>query len=145
MKRLPRILRYLWASPASAVGVLLSLFAFAAGATCVVRDGALEVAGVRMNAAAGRLPHGLRFGAITFGHVIIGASHAALAELRSHEHVHVRQYERWGVLFFPLYLGSSLWQIVCGRHPYWHNHFERQAYREAAAASEQASVVAAEL
>lgn len=26
--------------------------------------------------------------------------------------VHVRQYERWGVLFFPLYLGSSLLELA---------------------------------
>lgn len=42
----------------------------------------------------------------------------------------MRQYERWGVLFFPLYLGSSLLQLLRGRSPYWHNHFELQAYRE---------------
>jgi len=36
-------------------------------------------------------------------------------------------YEKWGVLFFPLYCGSSLIQLLCGRNPYSGNHFERQA------------------
>jgi hypothetical protein len=40
----------------------------------------------------------------------------------------VRQYERWGVLFFPLYLGSSLWQLLRGRSPYYANRFEREAF-----------------
>ena len=66
--------------------------------------------------------------AITFGHVIIGLDHATLTHLRLHEHVHVRQYERWGVLFFPLYLASSLIQIVRRRDPYLNNCFEREAF-----------------
>ena len=70
--------------------------------------------------------------AITFGHVVLGVSHSELAEARDHEHAHVRQYERWGVLFFPLYLGSSGAQLVRGRHPYHDNAFERQACQAAA-------------
>jgi hypothetical protein len=31
-------------------------------------------------------------------------------------------------LFFPLYLGSSLLQIVRGRDPYLDNPFEREAF-----------------
>jgi hypothetical protein len=54
--------------------------------------------------------------------------HQTLAHHRLHEHVHVRQYERWGVLFFPLYLASSLLQIARGRDPYLNNAFEREAF-----------------
>ena len=68
-----------------------------------------------------------RFDAITLGHVVIGASPAALARCRAHERVHVRQYERFGVLFFPLYAASSALQWLRGRDPYWDNRFERQA------------------
>jgi hypothetical protein len=39
----------------------------------------------------------------------------------------VRQYERWGALFFVLYAVSSLCQWLRGRDPYWHNRFEREA------------------
>jgi len=54
-------------------------------------------------------------------------SHAVLAEYRAHEHEHVRQYERWGVLFFFLYVGSSAALRLRGARPYWDNRFERQA------------------
>ena len=73
-----------------------------------------------------------RFQAITFGHIVLGFSHAVLAQVRAHEHVHVRQYERWGILFFPLYLGSSVWQLLRGRDPNWRNHFEVAAFRNSA-------------
>jgi hypothetical protein len=109
------------------VGLLLSLFALLSGATARVDGEALEVAGGRFGPRISRLPRGLRFSAITFGHVILGVSHAALAIHRAHEHVHVRQYERWGILFFPLYCGSSLVQLLRGRNPYLDNRFEREA------------------
>jgi hypothetical protein len=65
--------------------------------------------------------------AITFGDVVLGTGRAALDSTRAHERVHVRQYERWGPLFIPLYLAASLWAAVRGRHPYYDNPFERAA------------------
>jgi hypothetical protein len=124
-----RLWRYLWASPATAIGLLIALFARVGGAGVAVVDGVLEVGGGSGGRAISRLPRRLRFSAITLGHVIIGIDQQALTDCRLHERVHVRQYERWGVLFFPLYLGSSLWQLVRGRSPYWDNHFEREAHR----------------
>jgi hypothetical protein len=121
------MLQYAWAAPCSLVGLLLTLVALLSGATARVDGGTLEVAGGRFGPRITRLPRGLRFSAITFGHVILGVSHASLAIHRAHEHVHVRQYERWGVLFFPLYCGSSLAQLLRGRNPYLDNHFEREA------------------
>ncbi|MDO8964417.1 MAG: hypothetical protein Q7W30_08015 [Coriobacteriia bacterium] len=47
-----------------------------------------------------------------------------------HEHVHVRQYERWGPFFLPAYAISSLVQLARGGDPYRDNRFERQAYAE---------------
>ena len=87
------------------------------------------MAGGWIGRAVSRLPRRARFDAVTFGHVVIAADRATLARCRAHERIHVRQYERWGVLFFALYLGSSLQQLLCGRSPYWHNHFELEAYR----------------
>lgn len=72
----------------------------------------------------------MRSVAITLGHVIIGVDQATLHHVRSHEHVRVRQYERWG-LFFPLYLGSSMLALVRGGAPYRGNVFERQAFASA--------------
>jgi hypothetical protein len=119
--------RYAWALPATAVGVCLAGVARAGGATVRRIDGVLEVGGGVFGRAIARLPAPVRFCAITFGHVIIGVDHRVLAECRTHEHAHVRQYERWGLLFFPLYAASSLWEAIRGNRPYRDNHFERQA------------------
>ena len=126
------IARYAWALPATFAGLLLSLIAFAFGARGRIVDGAVEIAGGRIDRCISMLPPYCRFAAITFGHVIIGLDHETLAHLRLHEHVHVRQYERWGVLFFPLYLVSSLIQIVRRRDPYLNNCFEREAFAKSA-------------
>ncbi|HET7404457.1 MAG TPA: hypothetical protein VFJ62_21830 [Usitatibacter sp.] len=115
-----KALRYAWALPATCVGATLGLVALTRGARVRVVEGTLEV--------AGGMPPRFGFGAITFGHVIIGQSAQCLAACRSHELVHVRQYERWGVLFFALYAGSSLVQWLRGGDPYRDNRFEREAY-----------------
>jgi len=128
MSRTLIIARYVWALPATSAGLLLSLIALAVGAKGRIVDGVVEIAGGRIDRCLLVLPRYCRFGAITFGHVIIGVDHETLAHHRLHEHVHVRQYERWGVLFFPLYLSSSLLQIARGRDPYLNNSFEREAF-----------------
>ena len=91
-------------------------------------QGCLEFSGGALGrwAGGGVGPFGVT--AITLGHVVLGSSPHMLAALRSHEHVHVRQYERWGVLFVPAYLASSAWQLLRGRHVYRDNWFERQAF-----------------
>lgn len=129
MRYLRILVRYFWAFPATALGLALALIARATGSSLAVVEGVLEVGGGRIGRAISWLPGALQFSAITFGHVVIGLSHEVLAECRVHERVHVRQYERWGIFFFPLYVVSSLLQLLRGRSPYWHNHFERQAYR----------------
>ena len=123
-----RAIRYLWALPATCVGLLLALGALALGARGRRVDGVLEVGGGRVGALVACLPRALRFGAITFGHVVIGVDGPTLTHCRAHERVHVRQYERFGVLFFPLYVGSSLVQLARGRDPYLDNRFEREAF-----------------
>jgi hypothetical protein len=120
-------LRYAWASPATLIGLAPSVLAGMAGARARVVGGAVEVAGGRLQRGIARLPRGCRFAAITLGHVVICIDEPTAARVRAHEQVHVRQYERWGVLFFPLYLGSSLMQLLRGRDPYRDNRFEREA------------------
>jgi hypothetical protein len=127
MNRIGRVVRYLWALPASAVGMLLAVPAVCAGATLARVEGVVEVAGGRLLRALTNGQQSAAFVAITFGHVVIGLDHAVLARVRAHEHVHVRQYERWGPLFFPLYLASSAIALIRGRHPYLDNVFEREA------------------
>ena len=128
MRRIWLLFRYAWALPATAAGLLLSAVAMCAGATVRFVDGVMEVGGGQVDSMISFLPPSMRFVAITLGHVIIGVDHGVLGRVRSHEQVHVRQYERWGPLFFPLYLGSSLAQLIRGGDPHLHNHFERQAY-----------------
>ena len=123
--------RYVWAAPATLVGLVGAAFALAAGASARRVEGTLEVGGGHVRGFVMRLPEGCRFGAITLGHVIIGLDAEVLARARAHERVHVRQYERWGPLFFPLYAASSLWQLALGRDPYRDNRFEREAFERA--------------
>ena len=126
-----RFVRYTWAAPASAVGLAVAVFAVLLGARARVVDGVVEVAGGWLSTGVSMLPPMLRFEAITFGHVVLGATHTVLCGLRSHERVHVRQYERWGLLFFPAYVGSSLVQWLRGCDPYLDNRFEREAFARA--------------
>ena len=125
------LLRYAWAAPATLVGLAAAGAAVSLGARARVVRGAIEVSGGRLAAAVARLPAGMRFSAITFGHVILGLAPDVLDRLRSHEQAHVRQYERWGLLFFPLYAGASVVAWLGHRSPYWHNHFEAEARRQA--------------
>ena len=58
----------------------------------------------------------------------IGRDVECLDTSREHELVHVRQYERWGPVFIPAYLLSSLCLWLRGRDAYFDNPFEREAY-----------------
>ena len=118
--------RYLWAAPATLIGFALAGIACAFGATARIQRGVVEVAG----GCLARLPGFLRRShviAITFGHVVLGVTHAVLERERPHEHAHVRQYERWGPFFLPLYFASSGLALLGGGKAYRDNAFERQA------------------
>lgn len=128
-----RLLRYLWAAPYTVLGLVLGGLAVLFGGTARRHHGVLEVFGGRLGGLLAQVPEPLRFSAMTLGHVILAVDRSALNQLRLHEHVHVRQYERWGPLFLPAYLLSSLLQLLRGRNPYRENHFERQAYAVVAA------------
>jgi hypothetical protein len=129
------VARYAWAAPATLVGLLAAAFAMAAGARARVVRGALEVGGGAMAGWLRRAPASLRFGAITLGHVILGLDDHNLEACRDHERVHVRQYERWGVFFFPAYALASAWQALRGRDWYLDNPFEREARERCAQGS----------
>lgn len=127
MCRAHKLFCYAWASPCSFVGLLLLLVGFFSGASVRFVAGVFEVAGGRIAPWVSRFPRSLQFSAITFGHVILADNYASLVAHRKHERIHVRQYEQWGMLFLPLYCGSSLIQHLRGRNPYFDNRFERQA------------------
>ncbi len=119
--------RYAWAAPASAVGLALSVLGCVFGARARVTHGVVEVAGGLLARLAERTPGLHQFEAITLGHVVLGHTHDLLARHRAHEHVHVRQFERWGVLLFVAYPACSAYQWTRGRRPYWDNPFECEA------------------
>jgi hypothetical protein len=123
-----RLLRYGWAAPASLVGLGAAAIVLLAGGRACVVDGVLEVSGGGAFRALVRAPWPWRFDAITLGHVVLGVDAATLADCRCHERVHVRQYERWGAMFFVAYAASSVVQQLRGGDPYRDNRFEREAF-----------------
>jgi hypothetical protein len=120
-------MRYLWALvPNTILGLLIVACGIAHGGRARWVDGVLEAHG----GLATWLLRRVGASAMTLGHVVIGIDPWCLDQSRDHERVHVRQYERWGPLFLPLYGWSSLWAWLRGRHPYFDNAFERQAFDE---------------
>jgi hypothetical protein len=119
---------YLWALPATLLGLLVVLIARSSGGVLQRVDGVLEAAG---GWPAWVLRRGFPFSgsvaAITLGHVVVGATLADLAATRAHERAHVRQFERWGVLLLVLYPLAGLHAWLRGGHPYRDNVFECEA------------------
>ncbi|HYE57360.1 MAG TPA: hypothetical protein VD948_02595 [Rhodothermales bacterium] len=123
------VLRYLWASPNTLLGLVC------AGVACLTGGRVRLVAGV-VEAHGGLVAWGLRrlvplkggAAALTLGHVVLGRDADMLDATRTHERVHVRQYERWGPFFLPAYAAASLWAAARGRPAYLANAFEREAY-----------------
>jgi hypothetical protein len=93
-----RLVAYVWASPNTVLGLVLGLLSFQRPR---VVEGTLAFDGSRRGvlwliSAFGRT-------AITFGHVVL-SNRALSGRLLAHELHHVRQYERLGPLYIPLYL-----------------------------------------
>jgi hypothetical protein len=127
-----RIARYLWAAPCSLVGLGAAVVcAVLLRARWRIVDGVLEVSLFPHPSRRARPRRdALPFRAITLGHVVLGLDATELSRWRAHERVHVRQYERWGTLFFVAYPLASVWQLMRGKRAYWDNPFEVQARRE---------------
>jgi len=126
MDTLKRIARWGWASPWTLVGLLVGVLGLATGGHVQCRKSLLEFHGGAVAWTLKRLP--ARPMAMTLGHVILGRSPTALDLARSHELIHVRQYERWGPLFVPAYLLCSLVLWIARKDFYRDNPFEREAY-----------------
>ncbi len=119
-----------WAAPYSAIGLVVGLAGLLSGGRGRYRDGALEFYGGGTRWVVRHLPLGEATAAMTLGHVIIGQTAEMLDECGFHERVHVRQFECWGPLMGPAYLGASAWLWCIGRDPYRDNPFEIEAYRK---------------
>ena len=124
---LRRAATLLWAGPNSVVGLLLVPLALLPGGSVRLRDGVLECVVGSLPSFARRVGARTGIEVLTLGHVVVAGSARLMSISRRHERVHVRQYERYGPLFLPLYVASSILALVRGRHPYSHNRFEREA------------------
>lgn len=121
---LAKVAARVWASPLSAVGVLVGL---AGGASPRIRHGVLLFAPLRGVPRAVMRRRG--FAAAALGHVVLSIPAQPPVRLLAHELVHTRQAERLGPLLAPLYLG------LLARHGYRRHPLELAAYRIAAAAT----------
>ena len=121
-----KLLRYAWAFPVTALGLLAALLTLGTGGEIERRQGTLEVHG---GFARWFLRYLMGAQAMALGHVILGDAPWDLHAYRVHERVHVRQCEQWGPLFLPAYALASLWAWARGGHYYRDNWFEVGAQR----------------
>lgn len=120
-----RTIRYLWASPTTAVGLVAVVAAVLSGGRVRGVRGVLEAHG----GLAAWLLRRVGASAMTLGHIVIALDEPAHDRSRAHERVHVRQCERWGPLFLPAYAAASLAAWIRGQRCYYDNRFEREARR----------------
>jgi hypothetical protein len=129
MRNCRRVIAYIWVAPVTAGALALVLLGIATGGRAGMVRGVIEVHGGLVGWYLRRgMPWFGPAAAMTLGHVILGRDLDCLSTSREHEHVHVRQYERWGALFIPAYLAASAWCWVRGQDAYLDNPFEREAY-----------------
>lgn len=123
-----KLLKILWACPYSLMGIAIGLVGIATGGRGRIRDGAIEFYGGAAKQFVRRLPPGQTTAGFTLGHVILGQDGDGLLQVGTHERVHVRQFELWGPLMGPAYLGASAWLWLLGRDAYRDNPFEIEAF-----------------
>ena len=125
-----RLFAVLWASPYTLLGLVVGAAGLCTGGRARRRGRVIEFYG----GVVTTLLQGFFFGegaiAFTLGHTVFGQTAAALDIAREHELIHVRQFERWGPLMGPAYLGCSLALWLGGRRPYRDNPFEREAFEK---------------
>lgn len=131
MKAFLKMLKWVWASPYTLLGIFIGCLGLLTGGKVRCVDGAIEFYGGATRWIVRHLPQGPSTIGFTLGHVILGQDAAGLTIASKHERVHVRQYELWGPLMGPAYLLASLWIWCRGGQAYRDNPFEVEAYREA--------------
>jgi hypothetical protein len=125
-----RALGIVWASPYTLLGLSLGAIGLVTGGRARIRGPVVEFHGGGVTWLLRHATKGQFALAMTLGHTILGQTDAALDLSREHELVHVRQFERWGPLMGPAYLGCSAVLWLLGRRPYYDNPFEKEAYRQ---------------
>jgi len=125
-----RLRAIIWASPYPLLGLFRGFIGICTVGHARIRGRVIEFYGGGVKWLLQQFFFGEGAMAFTLGHTILGQTDAALDISRDHEMVHVRQFERWGPLMGPAYLGCSLVLWLMHRRPYRDNPFERQAYEE---------------
>lgn len=121
-----RLLRLAWPLPWTLLGLLLALPALAGGRLLLGRaDGSAALCAC--GGLVGTLLRRTWIGAITIGHVVLARDAATLQRTLAHELAHVRQFERWGLLFPFLYFWASFSAWRSGGRAYFDNRFEVEA------------------
>jgi hypothetical protein len=123
-----RFFAVLWASPYTFLGMLVGTIGLCTGARVQIRGRVIEFYGGSLRWLLQQFFFGQGAMAFTLGHTVLGQTAAGLDTARDHELVHVAQFERWGPLMGPAYLGCSLALWLMGLRPYRDNPFERQAF-----------------
>ena len=124
------LLAILWASSYTLLGLFVGVVDLCTGGCARRRGRVIEFYGGGVKWLLQQFFFGEGAMAFTLGHTVLGQTDAALDISRDHELAHVRQFERWGPLMGPAYLGCSLVLWLMRRRPYHDNPFERQAYTE---------------
>lgn len=114
------LIRVVWVSPNTLVGLLLGLFVLATGGRVSCWRILEFEAHPRIRALAGP------WLAVTLGHVIVYWTPPSVRTYW-HERAHVRQYEVWGPAFGPAYVVAGLVAVARGGSFYRDNYFERTA------------------
>ena len=121
-----RLWRYFWPLPVTVIGAVLALTVRVCGGRWSFRKGVLETCGpaarvmLRLHPVKGVI-------AIALGHVVIARDDLCLTQTNAHEREHVRQFERWGLLFPFVYAAESIYRWLRSENPYRDNRFERAA------------------
>lgn len=128
MSRIRLALGLVWALPWTLLGLVMGLAALLTGGGMQRVGRVLEFYGGVLDWLLARVPIAGGAAAMTLGHCVIARTKGDLARSRSHELVHVAQYERWGPFFVPAYFAACGWMLLSGRHYYRDNPFEREAF-----------------
>lgn len=110
------------------LGLIFACIVKVSGGNCTRHGNALEASSGAASRLLWLMNPWAKIEAITLGHVILARDPDTAARLRAHEHTHVRQYERWGVIFPFAYLASSAIAVMKGGDAYRDNVFEREAF-----------------
>ncbi len=121
------VVRYVWAGPVTILGLAAAGLARAGGGRIEVRGGVIEASGGLLAQVLPRIGWGVTPVALALGHVVLAVDAGVLDAVRDHEMAHVRQAERWGVLFPLAYGMASVAAIMRGGHGYRDNRFEVEA------------------